>query len=401
MNMRTISRAPFIAVSLIGMMMIGITTTLMGPAFPLIMREFTIPFDLLGFLASAWGLGYLATLIGGILSDRYSEIVLMGTSFLITSAATGLVLIVPNYGALVGVFLLGGVGTAFGEVAVNPLTSKLFEHRPGFALNILHVFYSVGAFAGPAFASLVITQYGSWRLPYLAVSFVFVPLFVTAAALSRKLKQVAAISSSSVAQIEREDRGVREILRAGSALIVAGFFYLGAEIGITAWLPTFLTLEKSHSLQFAGVCIGLFWAAMAGGRLTLASVTDRFGYEKVIMTCSTLAAAMIFAGVFVRDWILTVTVWSLSGFLLGPVFPTMLASMSRLFPSRKGFATGVVYSCGFLGAVFAPWFVGVVAQSYSLSASIFYLALSSLAVAISVLLMRRTCYQGAGGGTMW
>jgi fucose permease len=387
-NMRTISRTPFIAVSFIGMMMIGVTTTLIGPAFPLIMRELTIPFDLLGFLASAWSLGYLATSIGGELSDRYSEIVIMGTSFLITGAAMGLVLVVPNYCALVGVFLLGGVGTAFAEVAVNPLISKLFEDRPGFALNILHVFYGVGAFAGPVFATIVITQYGSWRLPYLAVSLVFVPLFVTAAILSRKLRQVAATSLSAVTQIECGDRGVREILRAGNALIVAGFFYLGAEIGITAWLPTFLTFEKSYSLEFAGLCMSLFWAAMAGGRLSLASFTDRFGYENVIITCSTLAAAMIFAGVFVRGWIFTVTVWSLSGFLFGPIFPTILASASRLFPGRKGFATGVVYSCSFLGAVLAPWLAGVVAKLYSLSASIIYLALSSLAVALSLLLMK-------------
>jgi hypothetical protein len=74
--------------------------------------------------------------------------------------------------------------------------------------------------------------------------------------------------------------------------------------------------------------------------------------------------------------------------LFGQIIPTMLAWTSRLFPSTKGFATGVVYGSGFLGVVFAPWFTGVVARFFSLSASILYLAMSSLAVALSVLLMR-------------
>ena len=54
-------------------MMIAVDSTLMGPAFPFMMKEFAIPLGVLGVLASAWNIGYLLTPIGGIISDRYGE----------------------------------------------------------------------------------------------------------------------------------------------------------------------------------------------------------------------------------------------------------------------------------------------------------------------------------------
>jgi magnesium-transporting ATPase (P-type) len=48
-------------------------SAIVGPAFPFIMKEFAIPLGMLGFLASAWNVGYLFTPVGGIISDRYGE----------------------------------------------------------------------------------------------------------------------------------------------------------------------------------------------------------------------------------------------------------------------------------------------------------------------------------------
>ena len=42
-------------------MMIGVAATVMGPAFPFILKEFAIPLGVLGFLANAWNVGYLLT----------------------------------------------------------------------------------------------------------------------------------------------------------------------------------------------------------------------------------------------------------------------------------------------------------------------------------------------------
>ena len=138
----------------------------MGPSFPVIVKEYNLPLGLLGFLASAWTAGYLLSFVGGFLSDRYSEATIISASFLIVGVAAGLISAAPTYDLLLILFLLGGIGAAFGEAAMNPLISKLFSKRSGFALNVLHLFYSLGSFVGPIVAGLVISWYGKWRLPY-------------------------------------------------------------------------------------------------------------------------------------------------------------------------------------------------------------------------------------------
>lgn len=149
------SRIKCALISNLGLMAIATTATLMGPAFPSIMKEFNVPFGLLGFLASAWNSGYLFTSFGGMLSDRHGELPVLGAGFAATGLAAGLVSIAPSYALLVGLLLLGGVGAAFAEAAMNPLISKLYPKRSGFALNLLHLFFSLGAFTGPAMTGLL------------------------------------------------------------------------------------------------------------------------------------------------------------------------------------------------------------------------------------------------------
>lgn len=356
---------------------------MIGPSFPLIKNEFGLSLELLGILASAWSAGYLFSLIGGFLSDRYGEFTIISFSLMIVGIVTALISIAPSYGQLLILFLLGGVGSAFGEAGMNPLMAKLFPKRSGFALNILHVFYSLGSFIGPVLAGLVIASYGSWRLSYLIMAIFFGPLIVISILTSRRLHKENTMhfgigeSSNDVATVE--------ILKKGHALMLAGFFYLGAEVGTNAWLPTFLVLVRSFSIELAGLSLGLFWGAMAAGRLILGSVTDRLRFRRTILLSSVLSTVLIFAGITITNQLWIVISWSLSGFVLGPVMPTIFALASRLFPKRSGFATGVIYGVGFGGGVFTPWLLGVLADLLSLKQAMLYLAFSVLAISISIL----------------
>ncbi|WP_455365051.1 hypothetical protein [[Eubacterium] cellulosolvens] len=62
-----------------------------------------------------------------------------------------------------------------------------------------------------------------------------------------------------------------------------------------------------------------------------------------------------------------------------------MAWISRLFPTRKGFASGSAYSIGTLGAVFSPWFIGAIAESYTLGIAILFLVFSTFAIGLSTL----------------
>ena len=246
MSGEDLPRTRLVAISFLGLMMTAVSATLMGPAFPFIREEFRIPLGVLGFLASAWNMGYLLTILAGILSDRYGEPVILSIGLLIGGAAAGLAAIAPNYQLLAAFFLLAGIGAAFGEASMNPLISRLYPERSGFALNILHIFWSVGAFIGPTLAGVLIIKYGEWRLPYQVTSIAFIPLIFASLLSAHRIRMIRR------RKVNLEEDGKDEIrggdLKTLGALILAGFFYLSAELGVNAWLPSFLILERRLSL---------------------------------------------------------------------------------------------------------------------------------------------------------
>jgi len=376
-------RTRFVLIPYLGLLMIAVAETLMGPAFPFILKEFTIPFGLLGLLASVWSLGYMLSSVGGILSDHYGELLLVNVSLVITGSAVALTSIASTYQVLMGLFMLGGIGAGFADASMNPLISRLYPSRSGFALNLLHLFYSLGAFIGPVLAGLLIARYGSWRLPYQVTSIIFFPLIVVATITVFRFKR-----NGRELSIDSRRASVGETLRFGRALVLAGFFYFSAEYGTIAWLPAFLMFTRGFPTDLAGFTLGLFWAGQVGGRLLLGSVTDQLGFKKVVIICSIAGAFLILAGTPVESQYGIMVLWWLAGFVSGPILPTIFALTNRLFQSGKGFATGVINSAGYLGGVFSPWFIGTVAQLYSLNLSLFFLAFSTLAIGLSVLNMK-------------
>jgi fucose permease len=124
---------------------------------------------------------------------------------------------------------------------------------------------------------------------------------------------------------------------------------------------------------------------MAAGRLILGSVTDRIHFKRMILLSSILSAILIFVGIMVADQFWIIISWSLSGFVMGPVMPTIFAWTSRLFTKRSGFATGVIYGIGFGGGVFTPWLLGVLADLLSLRLAILYWVFSVSIIGISML----------------
>ena len=377
------SRIRYASISFAGLLALAATATLIGPSFPIIMKEFTLSNELLGFLASAWSAGYLLSLIGGYLSDRYGEFTIITSSLGIVGIVAVLISVAQSYDLLLILFLLGGTGAAFGEAGMNPLMSKLFPKRSGFALNALHLFYSLGSFIGPVLAGLVITWYGSWRLSYLIMAAFFGPLIVISILTTREMHRERIMKVGTGESGDGVSTG--EIVKRGRALVLAGFFYLGAETGTNAWLPTFLVIVRGFSIELAGLSLGLFWGSMAAGRLILGSVTDRIHFKRMILLSSILSAILIFVGIMVADQFWIIISWSLSGFVMGPVMPTIFAWTSRLFTKRSGFATGVIYGIGFGGGVFTPWLLGVLADLLSLRLAILYLVFSVSIIGISML----------------
>jgi len=367
------------ALCFIGLAVDAISATVLGPALPFIGREFQLTLSMMGALAGAWNLGYLFTVLGGSLSDRYGEIAVLTVSFVLLSLSIGLVTVANTYLICYALLIVAGVGGAFIEASVNPLVSKMYPEKRGMALNMLHVFWGVGAFVGPALAGLTISSLQNWRIVYSIAAALYIPLILVSI---RLLKRKNVEPTPHRGETNSTSIGFRVLKSRVLALLTfAGFFYLGSELGVSAWLPSFLMVSRNFPLTLASFSTSLFWASIGFGRLILAGAVDRVGYRKTMLTCSLLGALSMSLGTILEDSTTIIVFWFIAGFSLAPILPTVLAWASSMFPESSGVASGAIFSIGITGAVLSPLIVGVASERASFQSGMVYLAFSTLMIA--------------------
>jgi fucose permease len=346
-----------------GMAVYAIPMTMIGPALPSIKSGFNLDLVTVGLLGAISLLGGLFSLLGGALADRYGSVTVYLLGFMLISSATCVLGLGTIWVAVpLGLFIMSLAGSCI-EPAMNSMVSVAYSTQRATALNILHVFWSVGAFTGPLLGSILIASTGSWRFPYVVSALIGTTYFCLILAGRNRL--VPMRKHGTPASIRRINWTVSGSTNLPLVFLIP-FFYVGAELGSNIWLPGFLILYRHWQPVDAGLVLSLFWASMAVGRLGLARVSERIEYRRLILICGSISLASISLGISVGSPIAVVALWCVTGFCFGPVFPVIVAWASRCLPENTGLSSGVVGTVATIGAMFSSWLIGVIAQIFTL-----------------------------------
>jgi fucose permease len=280
-------------------------------------------------------------------------------------------------------YVMLGVGLAFFEASSNPLISIMYFQRKAFALNLLHFFWGFGCFLGPLIASRVILRFESWRPAYLISALIFIPLLIYSITIKNKIKR---IEDDKETIIQKKGKSIfsKELILLG----VSSFFFFGAELGPNAWLIPFLMTERDFSFSLASITLSIFWVFVAIGRLLFRGAPDRLGYWRSMILFSIATGVSLLLGVVLQPTYVVMSFWALSGLCFAPILPTLLAWANQIFPERGGVASGTIFSLGVLGAVFSPWFIGVISESIGLKNGITFLALSAFLILTGIISLK-------------
>jgi len=349
-----------IAISFFAILLVGASDGAFGVLLPSIRTHYGITNATVGLLFLFSTLGYLiASFNNGVLVAIFGpgRALLIGALLFVVAAL--LISVKFPFLLLLPLMLVLGFGVAMLDAGLNTYIAIL--PRSVALLNYFHAFYGVGAWLGPLFATGVLAIGLGWNSLYLMWGGLGI---LMAVGIWYTFRQTAAekAAESSLDQT----RGVFvEALKTRTVWLAALFllFYVGTEVTLGGWSFSFLTEERHGDPVLMGWVVSGYWLGLTLGRLLLGRVTLALGEKVMITLClGGVALGILLVWLLPLAWMAAFGLF-LTGFSLGPLFPTMIALTSRLVPSRLlASAVGFLTSLGSMGGALFAWLTGNLAQ---------------------------------------
>ncbi len=353
-----------LGLSFFAFILVGANDGAVGVLLPSIMKHYGINEATVSLLFLATTFGYLTASFNlGLLMEKFGnwQTLLIGITLELLS--TGILLFQPLFVVLLSAYFLLGMGIAIIDPGLNIYIAGLPRNTA--LLNYLHGFYGIGAWLGPIIASTLLALHFGWNSVYMVWFAVGLLLFVSFRIVFRDWQ-----SSKREGEEEKNQKSSLSIILKLRYVWIAAFFllfYVGGEVTLGNWSYSLLTHERHGLPLISGWIVSGYWLGLTLGRLLLGSLSRRIGDKRMLQFCllgvivgllivwSAPVEALSALGLFV------------TGFSLGPIFPTTIAVMSRILPSRiLASAIGFLVSLGSMGAAFFPWIMGNLAQHIGL-----------------------------------
>lgn len=360
-------------------------------------------------LAGAFSLYAFAYCIFGFpagrLTDRWGpRVVIAGGGAFLGVALAGMALVDALWQpyVLYGVLAALGMGTAY--VPCNSTVVKWFVRRRGLAVGLASSGASVGTFALPPLAQLLIMSVG-WRLAYVAFGTGALLALLGGALVMRRDPEALGLhpdgAPTAAASLGLDGPGipVRQALRTSAFWLLAAAF-------TATWLPVFIPLVHLvqwtrdlgyGALEGAGV-ISVLGVGAVAGRLAMGALSDRLGRKTVVALAMGLQAAAFACFAAARTLPVIYAAAFVFGYSYGAISTLFTAIVSDFFGrAEAGTLVGVLFALAGSAGGGGPWLAGAVYDATGSYAPAFVLAAALNAVAVAVLSLCRPPTPSAAG----
>lgn len=366
------------------MLLLGINVGWLGPFLPQISHAIRSSLDDTGLILSAIAAGYFIALpAGGELAHRRGAHLVLTLAMALDAAGFFALAMAPNLALSLCAAGIVGVGQCGIDIAANTLVAELNRDRLASALNYLHLMFGVGATLGPAIDALALGSGVSYAATFgcgaAAIGATAAVLAITPASARRSDPTAALDLRSMLSQ------------RLIWALALVLFLYVGAEVGVGAWLFTYLRIgHPAFGSATASLGVSVYWGGLICGRLIGGRLGHRVNARRLAAIGSLLAAACLAGMIAIPSGSrLAFVLILLLGVGYGPIFPNMIAIGAQKFPSRVASMTAVVAGGAALGGVLLPWAMGVALTIGGRGASIGLALAATIAMLATVAALNR------------
>ncbi len=337
-------RLLIIAIGLL--VVIGLTTSLIGTAWPTMRIEFDRPIQDLGLLALLGvATGSVSSALSGSMARRFGlRRLLMAGPVLAVGGLVGIAM-APSWMVLVTASVVLSFGWGLIDPGVN--SHVALEHGPR-AMNLLHATFGVGAVFGPILMARSLSGFGDWRPAYV-VSAVAVMIAVGAVMVTRHQWRAP--------QVDQDDsRGRTPSLGPTVPYLAAFLLAVAVELSMGQWSFSILE-DRGMALEPAARFVAAYWGGLTLGRLSGVFFGQAVPYRvKLAISSAALIVGLAWFGADPGG----LGAWSLplAGIGIALVFPTMVSVSARGFGDQTDYVIGWSFAAAGVGAGVGPWLVG-------------------------------------------
>ncbi|KAH7385858.1 major facilitator superfamily domain-containing protein [Pyrenochaeta sp. MPI-SDFR-AT-0127] len=353
-----------IAAAMYSFSTLGLFNSSIGAILPLLSHHYHLTDLHVSLIFLAGPIGYVvAAQCSDAIHYRLGQlgIAIIGPIFLII--ATVLIAAHPAFGFVLVAFGIQGLGTGLLDGSWCAWAGSM--EKANTKSGLLHGSYSIGGAAGPFLVTVLISSHRPWYLwyYYLAAHSV-VGLLILGPAFRNE--DASAYRRSKQSRISHDKVNTRAIFNYRATWLCAVYFlaYVGTETAISGWVVSFMLRDRNATPYIAGLSSSGYWVGMAIGRLILGFVTDRLGVRRATVLFFLLAIAIEALFAIFSSPVIAVTLMTLLGFVMGPLFPSGVVVLTRLLPAELHIAAvSFVASLGQVGGAFLPFAIGAVIQN--------------------------------------
>ncbi len=336
-----------------GMFVFGIVMALLGAVLPALSGRLAFEVADIGRLLLYMNLTMLAaSSLVGVGMDRYGMKPPLALGPLLVAAALALIARAGSLPDLVPAVILLGAGGAALNASTNTLVADLHDDpgRKSAALNILGVFFGIGAVFLPFAAGALLGALGIARLLAAAAALCLAAGLFAAALRYPAPKQKHGLP---IAEIPR-------FLRSPFVLLMGGLLFLqsGVEFTMGGYISTYLTRGFGLTVAAASWCLAGYWASIMLARVFWSRVLVRVNPRMVVAICGGCASAAALAAALAPGPVFAATAICLAGLALSGIFPTALGIAGAAFKEHSGTVFGILFTAALTGGTLMPWAAG-------------------------------------------
>jgi fucose permease len=307
----------------------------------------------------------LLSIAVGLVQDRKGKKFVLMSGLLVAllgmaNASFGL----DSFARFLLTILLLGAGAAILQVAGNPIMRDVSaEGKYARNLTLAQFVKAIGSLSGPMIPVIAAKYYGAdWKVIFPIYTVCLLTAVIAVAGLKvdeKRSSDTAATFASCLALLKNP-----YVL----AMVMAIFFYVGAEVSVSAGIPLYLKERFAIDINKVGLLgTGLFFTALTIGRFSGGVILNWVTPRKFfVLTCALSIIGL--AGLFVPSQTVAVASFFVAGLGFANIFPLVFSIAVDSMPEHTNELSGLMVTAIVGGAILPP-LMGLVADSTTVQIS--------------------------------